>query len=67
MRQTATLQLCLTMRWTLAPHLPGSLQVPKVDVRNEEDGLRVQVHHGFQQHAIGPLNGQIRPCATIFT
>lgn len=56
MRQTWTLQLCMTMRWMWAPHLPSSLQVPKVDIRNEEDRLRVQVHHGFQQHAIGPLN-----------
>lgn len=54
------------MRQTGVPHLPRSLQVSKVDVRNEEDRLGVQVYHGFEQHVISPLNGGDRPQTAIF-
>lgn len=36
-------------------YLPTSLQVPKVDVWNEEDWLRIQVAHGFEESCVTSL------------
>lgn len=48
-------------------HLPCSLQVPKVDVRNKEDRLGVQVHQGFEQCAVAPLQVRAECRTGIFT
>lgn len=47
-------------------HLSRSLQVPKVDIRNEEDRLRVQVGHRLQQGAIGSLNRWVGSDGAVF-
>lgn len=56
--------MCVCM--SVVPHLPRSLQVSKVDVWNEENGLGVQVSNAFEQRTFSPLYRSGQPRAAIF-
>lgn len=57
--------VCVCIGKSVVPHLPRSLQVSKVDVWDEENGLGVQVSNAFEQRTFSPLyRGQ--PRAAIF-
>ena len=47
-------------------HLSGSLQVTKVDIRDEQDGLGVQVFQHFKQRAVSLPHWESRTWVAIF-
>lgn len=58
--------VCVYIGKSVVPHLPRSLQVSKVDVWNEENGLGVQVSNAFEQRTFSPLYRSGQPRAAIF-
>ena len=48
-------------------HLSGPLQVPKVNVGYEENGLGLQVAHGLEVSGVGLLGNAYHAYASVFT